>query len=431
MVESGISIGRERRLTKSVAIYGFAPQTRGLIKHSKANEVWTMNAFYNYGLSEERVTRTFEMHELWMAYHNTHRTPEQNHYWEWMKKEHPFTMYMPKVRVDFINDLNRIERIFRERGEELQQKAADGDMEAQIELSKLGEELKHVEIGLDFFGPGFEGKIARYPMKAVIDNVIPELDYIDEGEVWPRRGIKPFFISSIDYMIALAIYEQYERIELYGVELREQTEWERQRAGATYWVGVAQGRGIDVLIPKKSVLMSAPLYGLEGGDQLIPVQVPEHLKKLCTAEFDNKRSMHNHLTGMFTTLANELKTAIEEDRTNDVERLRKDQDDLRTQIETTWREMYMNEGAINVLNYLIDHENMKVQPLEMRSITQLQNVVMNQNKEMDIEDAGELERSDGICSYCGRENGPIDEQGNCKLCSNPILPKETFEDGTG
>jgi Mg2+/Co2+ transporter CorB len=171
--------------------------------------------------------------------------------------------------------------------------------------------------------------------------------------------------------------------------------------------------------------MSAPLYGLEGGDQLIPVQVPEHLKKMCTTEFDSKRSLHNHLTGMFTTLAKELKTAIENNDKENAERLRKDQDELRTKIEQTWREMYMNEGAINVLNYLIDHENMKVEPLEMKSITQLQNVVLEQHEQMKSE--GVKEKSGGICSYCGLEDGPVGADGNCAKCSQPILPKEAFE----
>ena len=49
---------------KSVAIYGFAPQTRDYVHKSDADEIWTLNNFYNYDLPEGRVTRTFEMHPV-------------------------------------------------------------------------------------------------------------------------------------------------------------------------------------------------------------------------------------------------------------------------------------------------------------------------------------------------------------------------------
>lgn len=64
-----------------------------------------------------------------------------------------------------------------------------------------------------------------------------------------------FFTSSIDYMLALAILEGFERIEVYGVDMWAAAhERNVQRNGAHYWIGLARGRGIDVVIPDESSL---------------------------------------------------------------------------------------------------------------------------------------------------------------------------------
>lgn len=72
-----------------------------------------------------------------------------------------------------------------------------------------------------------------------------------------------FFTSSVDFMLALAIHEGVDRIELYGVDMYEAPhERGEQRNGAHYWIGIARGRGIDVHIPDDSSLCKTDrLYG--------------------------------------------------------------------------------------------------------------------------------------------------------------------------
>lgn len=81
-----------------------------------------------------------------------------------------------------------------------------------------------------------------------------------------RRDSKPirFITSSPAYAIALAIHQGYERIEIYGIEMESDTEYKDQRDGVFYWLGVAVGRGIEVIIHPQSNLFDAPLYGYEG-----------------------------------------------------------------------------------------------------------------------------------------------------------------------
>jgi len=78
-----------------------------------------------------------------------------------------------------------------------------------------------------------------------------------------------YFMNSFAYMIALAIYEKYERIETYGMDLRYFSElgdemkykrnWLDETHCAAFWAGVAIGRGIEFATTERSSLMK-PLY---------------------------------------------------------------------------------------------------------------------------------------------------------------------------
>jgi len=72
-----------------------------------------------------------------------------------------------------------------------------------------------------------------------------------------------FFTGSIDWMLALAIWEGVRRIEVFGVDLWEAPhERGDQRTGAHYWIGIARGRGCEVVIPDESSLCKTErLYG--------------------------------------------------------------------------------------------------------------------------------------------------------------------------
>lgn len=72
---------------------------------------------------------------------------------------------------------------------------------------------------------------------------------------------KQFFTSSIPYMIALAIYEGYDEISLYGINQALKTEYAKHLPCTDFWLGVAVGRGIKVEVQKHSnVLNPEVLY---------------------------------------------------------------------------------------------------------------------------------------------------------------------------
>ena len=73
-----------------------------------------------------------------------------------------------------------------------------------------------------------------------------------------------FWTNSISMMIALAIYEGFEVIEVYGVDMAVDSEYHWQRPSCEYYIGIAKGRGIDVRLPPESDLLKTRfIYGFE------------------------------------------------------------------------------------------------------------------------------------------------------------------------
>lgn len=70
------------------------------------------------------------------------------------------------------------------------------------------------------------------------------------------------FSSTVDHMMALAIYEGFEEIHLCGVRLNSIEEWVLQRECLAYWIGLAEGRGIVVETdPVAALCAPEKIYG--------------------------------------------------------------------------------------------------------------------------------------------------------------------------
>ena len=67
--------------------------------------------------------------------------------------------------------------------------------------------------------------------------------------------------SSIDFALALAIFLEYQVIDVYGVEMGIDTQYVTQRPGFAFWVGLAAGRGITVNINCTDGIFPDTIYG--------------------------------------------------------------------------------------------------------------------------------------------------------------------------
>ena len=121
-------------------------------------------------------------------------------HWEWLQEEHPFPVYMQQVFDDVPSSV-------------------------------------------------------KFPLR----EIQKELIHIDRGEL----PMKKIFSSTFTYQIAFALSMGYERIEIYGIEMVAEGEYAYQREAMSFWMGKADGMGVEVWIPSMCSLLLQPLYAYE------------------------------------------------------------------------------------------------------------------------------------------------------------------------
>lgn len=85
----------------------------------------------------------------------------------------------------------------------------------------------------------------------------------DEFQI-PAMGDVLFATCTVSYMLALAIYEKFDEIEILGVDEAIDGEYKDEMPSVLFWIGVARGRGIVVNISDHSPLLKGYfLYGYE------------------------------------------------------------------------------------------------------------------------------------------------------------------------
>ncbi len=75
----------------------------------------------------------------------------------------------------------------------------------------------------------------------------------------------PYFSNTIAYMIAYAIMKGVKEIQIFGVNQASNSEYFTEKAGVEYMIGIANGRGIKVVINggKSELLSNKARYGGE------------------------------------------------------------------------------------------------------------------------------------------------------------------------
>jgi hypothetical protein len=192
---------------RSVAIIGFSEKTMKYCLSSKADEIWSLNHIYTIR-NFPQVDRLFELHHKY--WYLRKEIPKSVAYNKWLRQKHPFPIYMQKI---------------------------------------------HKEVPSSVV----------YPLKEVIADCLPGL--LERGELpindLGKLKMREYFTSSFAYMIGLAIHEKFDVIEIYGVDMENDTEYGYQRPCGEFWIGLALGRGIKIVLPEPCLLCNAPLYGYD------------------------------------------------------------------------------------------------------------------------------------------------------------------------
>lgn len=100
-------------------------------------------------------------------------------------------------------------------------------------------------------------------MQEVYEDVPASIRYPFETMIteFPRG----YMTNHVAYMVALALMEGVTHLAIFGCDYDTNSEYGPQRGSAEYWLGVAEGRGVQVLIPPQCNLLNKPslLYGYE------------------------------------------------------------------------------------------------------------------------------------------------------------------------
>lgn len=95
----------------------------------------------------------------------------------------------------------------------------------------------------------------KFPLQEINAEFLSTLKY-------ENRPVKNFR-TSMSFCLALAMYQGYDQIDFYGIELAG-NEFKGQRANFAFWVGVAAGRKVKINLHCSRGVFDGPLYGYEG-----------------------------------------------------------------------------------------------------------------------------------------------------------------------
>lgn len=78
-----------------------------------------------------------------------------------------------------------------------------------------------------------------------------------------------YFTSQVAWMIALALSEGVTHLGFFGIHYAANTERVKQRSGCEFWMGLAAGKGVQLVIPQNCPLLKEPkwLYGYESHEK--------------------------------------------------------------------------------------------------------------------------------------------------------------------
>ena len=142
----------------------------------------------------------------------------------------------------------------------------------------------------------------KYPKDEIVARFLPDYRRIVDGG---EEQIE-YFGSSVEYMLALALYEDYDEIQIWGVEMASNTEYRDQRASGSFWLGVA-GQHAKLVLPANCSLLKGPLYGYGQVPKLNRMQLEVRIKGMF-AEYQKYEAKRSELAADLLTAQKELVT---------------------------------------------------------------------------------------------------------------------------
>jgi hypothetical protein len=125
-----------------------------------------------------------------------------------------------------------------------------------------------------------------------------------------EKRFRPYFCSTIDYMMGLALYEGFEEIHIYGVDMSVAEEWSVEKPSMSYWLGRAEGMGVKIFLPAMcDLLKSYFFYGYEDEqkrDFIAKAEAKLAMVKQQKKEAENKFYVNTGLEEAWSSILREI-----------------------------------------------------------------------------------------------------------------------------
>lgn len=216
--------------------------------------------------------------------------------------------------------------------------------------------------------------LKQAPCPVVMQDVDPEIpssvryprEQIDRyifGKLLRGDEINVYYTSSFSYMLAMAIYEQVDRVEIYGIEMASDTEYGYQKPGGEFMIGAAIGRGVEVVLHPLSELCKARVYGYDGVPN-IPRTRTEELLNFYHTELDRAVAYKDTLVQRYNSGEQVYDDVMEA---------------------SSWAHAY--EGAVQIIDrlmgesdYYLGRQNLERQATTYRAHMELHKAIVNEKR---------------------------------------------------
>ena len=192
----------------------------------------------------------------------------------------------------------------------------------------------------------------------------------EDGEIKRAR----LFTSSFDYLMGMAILElldgkehvhgEGKRVELYGWsmgwKLESETEYRYQLPGTAHWIGIALGRGIEVILDKQTDIFKSRMYTYEGAS-VITRQSLEKFRHGWELELQSASADFHKVQGQLE-IAEQL--AAQNPDSNECQ---KNVEKIKHVLNNAWKALVQHETAIHVVDNLVEHVDVKGINLDLQS----------------------------------------------------------------
>lgn len=139
-------------------------------------------------------------------------------------------------------------------------------------------------------------KSKKYPIEEVL-SLVENVEIVAFGK---KKNFR-YFSSSPDFALALAAKmckhgRKYNRIEIHGIELATESEYQFQKTGFGFWTGYLAALGVKVIIYNS--IFDTPMYGYEGDAAISSEYLAKRISDL-TVEFGDSKERYTEDTRAF------------------------------------------------------------------------------------------------------------------------------------